>query len=65
MVGSQMAIVKVSVDFNLAVQYRIAIRILYASNLVVVEVDCQTTKFNSLTTFPAIRYISNYWRVIN
>ena len=43
-VGSQMAIVKVLADFNLAVRYRIAIHI-YASNLVVVEVDCQTTKF--------------------
>ena len=63
-VGSQMAIVKVLADFNLVVRYGIAIRI-YASNLVVVEVDCQTTKFNSLPNFPAIQYISNYWRDIN
>ena len=34
-------------------------------NLAVVEVDCQTTKFNSPPNFLAIRYISNYWWVIN
>ena len=57
-----MAIAKVLADFNLAVQYGIAIRI-YASKKfwriliwrAVVEIDHQTVKFNSLPNFPAIR----------
>ena len=41
MVGSQMAIAKILVDFNLAVA----------------KADCQTAKFNSPPNFPGIRYM--------
>ena len=56
-VGSQIATAKVLVDLNLAIRYRITIRI-YASkkfwadfNLAVAHADRQTAKFNSLLNF--------------
>ena len=61
-VGYQIAIVNVLADLNLVVQYRIAIHIYVSKKiLVVAQADHQTTKFNSLPYFPAIRYVNSKW----
>ena len=62
--GSQIAILNVLVNLNLAVLYRIAIRI-YASKkfLTVAQADRQTAKFNSLLNFPAIQYYNFFLQV--
>ena len=78
MVGSQMAIAKALADFNLAVRYRIAIRIIIIGeqeilanfNLAVVKLDRQTAKFSGYMvilyygTFHKIILKSGNWRTV-
>ena len=54
MVGPQIAIAKILAELNLTYIYKY--EILADFNLAVAKRDCQTTKFNSLPNFLAIRY---------
>ena len=56
-VDPKIAIARILADFNLAVRYRIAICIYAIMKFGSYNIDCQTTKFNFLPNFLAIRYL--------